>query len=44
MVLDSAKAKKLWKWQTVTSRNQILEEIARHAEANPNWLETSAPL
>ena len=43
MVLDSTKAKSLWKWQPATSRNQILEEIARHAEAHPNWLEISSP-
>jgi len=43
MVLDSTKAKKLWKWQPATSRNQILEEIARHAESNPDWLDISAP-
>jgi len=43
MVLDSTKAKSLWKWQPATSRNQILEEIACHAEANPDWLDISAP-
>ena len=43
MVLDSTKAKSLWKWQPAKSRNQILEEIARHAEAHPDWLEISAP-
>jgi CDP-paratose 2-epimerase len=44
MVLDSSKASKLWNWQPATPRNQILEEIALHAEANPDWLEISAPL
>jgi CDP-paratose 2-epimerase len=43
MVLDSTKAQTLWNWQPATSRNQILEEIARHAEANPDWLDISAP-
>jgi CDP-paratose 2-epimerase len=43
MVLDSSKAKKLWNWHPATPRNQILEEIARHAEAHPDWLEISAP-
>ena len=43
MVLDSAKAKALWNWHLATSRNQILEEIARHAEANPDWLDISTP-
>ena len=44
MVLDSTKARTLWNWQPAKSRNQILEEIALHAEAHPNWLEISAPL
>ena len=44
MVLDSSKAKSLWNWHPTTPRDQILEEIARHAEAHPNWLEISAPL
>jgi len=42
MVLDSGKAKSLWKWQPATSRNQILEEIALHAEAHLDWLEISS--
>ena len=44
MVLDSTKAKSLWKWQPAKSRNQILEEIGRHAEAHADWLKISAPL
>jgi CDP-paratose 2-epimerase len=44
MVLDSTKARTLWNWQPAKSRYQILEEIALHAEAHPNWLEISAPL
>ncbi len=43
MVLDSSKASKLWNWQPATTLNQILEEIALHAEAHPDWLEISAP-
>lgn len=43
MVLDSTKAKALWNWHPATSRNQILEEIAAHAEAHPGWLGISAP-
>ena len=43
MVLDSSKASKLWNWQPATTLNQILEEIALHAEENPDWLEISAP-
>lgn len=44
MVLDSTKAQTLWNWQPAKLRNQILEEIARHAEAHADWLEISAPL
>ncbi|PTY05972.1 CDP-tyvelose epimerase [Opitutaceae bacterium EW11] len=44
MVLDSAKAARLWNWQPQTSTREILAEIAKHARANPNWLEVSAPL
>jgi CDP-paratose 2-epimerase len=43
MVLDSSKAKLLWNWQPATPRNEILEEIARHAEKHPDWLDISAP-
>jgi len=44
IVLDSRKARRLWNWQPVTPTTQILEEIAVHAEANPGWLDLSAPL
>jgi len=44
MVLDSALAKRQWGWQLATPVSNILEEIARHAEQNPRWLEISAPL
>lgn len=43
LVLDSAKAKRLWSWQPTTPVSAILEEIARHAEAHPDWLKLSAP-
>lgn len=43
IVLDSAKAKRLWRWEARTPTDAILEEIARHAEAHPHWLELSAP-
>ncbi len=43
MVLDSTKSKTLWHWHPATSRNQILEEIAQHAEAHLDWLEISSP-
>ena len=44
MVLDSAKATRLWKWRPQTPATAILEEIADHARANPTWLDLSAPL
>jgi len=43
MVLDSAKAARLWDWRPLTPMNAILEEIAAHARANPGWLDLSAP-
>ena len=44
MVLDSAKAERLWSWQPATPTNAVLEEIAAHAQKHPDWLEVSAPL
>jgi CDP-paratose 2-epimerase len=44
MVLDSAKAQRLWNWSPATGTDAICEEIAAHAEAHPQWLELSAPL
>jgi CDP-paratose 2-epimerase len=44
MILDSAKAARVWSWQPKISTETILEEIAGHAEAHPGWLELSAPL
>lgn len=43
VVLDSAKAKRLWNWKPQTSTEDILEEIAEHALRHPNWLDLSAP-
>ena len=43
MVLDSAKAERLWNWGPTRTTPEILEEIALHAEAHPHWLELSAP-
>lgn len=44
MVLDSAKAARLWNWRPATPTAAILEEIAAHARTNPTWLDLSAPL
>jgi CDP-paratose 2-epimerase len=38
MVLDSSAVMKAWNWKPSTPRNDILEEIALHAEQHPNWL------
>ncbi len=43
MVLDSAKASRVWGWQPQTPPAAILEEIAVHAEAHADWLDLSAP-
>jgi CDP-paratose 2-epimerase len=43
MVLDSALAAKTWDWQPETSLKNVLDEIARHAELHPEWLELSLP-
>jgi len=43
MVLNSGLASKIWNWQPQTPLQTILEEIARHAESHPDWLDLSAP-
>ncbi|HWA10196.1 MAG TPA: NAD-dependent epimerase/dehydratase family protein [Opitutaceae bacterium] len=44
LVLDHAKATRLWNWRPQRSVGDILEEIAVHAREHPHWLELSAPL
>ncbi len=44
LVLDSAKATRLWHWHPTTPTPAILNEIAAHARAHPDWLDLSAPL
>lgn len=39
LVLDPSRARKEWKWRPQTPREAILEEIARHADMRPDWLE-----
>ncbi|MFN3409193.1 MAG: NAD-dependent epimerase/dehydratase family protein [Limisphaerales bacterium] len=41
MVLDSGLAQRQWNWRPQTRLPEILEEIARHAERNPEWLKLS---
>jgi pyruvate/2-oxoacid:ferredoxin oxidoreductase alpha subunit len=42
--LDPSKAGQIWSWYPTTPVSEILEEIAGHAEKNPDWLNISAPL
>jgi CDP-paratose 2-epimerase len=42
LVLDSSLAKQTWDWTPQTSLEATWNEIANHAEANPNWLEFTA--
>ena len=41
LILDSAAAKRDWDWQPETNLESILEEIAFHAEKQPDWLRIS---
>lgn len=41
LVLDSGLAAARWNWKVETSLESILEEIARHAESHPEWLDVS---
>jgi CDP-paratose 2-epimerase len=42
LVLDSDLARREWNWRPQTNLNDVLEEIADHAERNPDWLDLSA--
>jgi len=42
LVMDSRLAEKAWAWRPATKLQAILEEIAQHAEANPDWLQLSS--
>jgi CDP-paratose 2-epimerase len=44
LVLDHAKATRLWQWRPATPTPEVLDEIAAHARAHPEWLDLSAPL
>jgi len=39
LVLDSSLAESVWDWRVETPIESVLEEICKHAEENPNWLE-----
>lgn len=41
LVMNASLAQQVWGWTPVTTLPEILEEIALHAEENPQWLELS---
>lgn len=41
LVLDSAQAATEWNWKPTTRLESILDELAVHAEQNPDWLDLS---
>jgi CDP-paratose 2-epimerase len=43
LVLDSSLAERVWQWRPRRALEAILEEIAEHAEAHPDWLDLTAP-
>jgi CDP-paratose 2-epimerase len=44
LVMDSSLAGRVWNWQPQISLQDILEEIADHAEGHPDWLAQAATL
>jgi CDP-paratose 2-epimerase len=44
LVMDYALAQKTWDWSPARDLHSILEEIADHAERNPDWLKISGAL
>ncbi len=42
IVLDPSRAEQLWGWRATTSLEQVLDEIAEHALAHPEWLDLSS--
>jgi CDP-paratose 2-epimerase len=44
LILDSATAQNDWGWQPETSLESILEEIAAHADKEPDWLRNCGAL
>jgi CDP-paratose 2-epimerase len=41
LVMDTSLARESWGWAPQTSQEEILDEIANHAEQHPEWLELS---
>jgi len=42
LVMDSRLAERTWGWRPTITLPAVLEEIAQHAEAHPDWLELSS--
>ena len=42
IVMDSSAAAQMWQWQPETRLPALLEEIAEHAVAHPDWLSVTA--
>ncbi|HEX4641574.1 MAG TPA: NAD-dependent epimerase/dehydratase family protein [Chthoniobacterales bacterium] len=42
LVMDSRLAGEAWDWRPTTRLEVILQEIAQHAESNPDWLQLSS--
>ena len=39
IIMDSSTAQNVWNWKVQIKIDQLLNEIAQHAEQNPNWLD-----
>jgi len=44
LVLDSSLARQVWGFRPTHHRDDLFDEILRHAEAEPAWLDLSASL
>ncbi len=44
LVMDYSKARNVWGWEPRTALDEILSEIAEHAERNPDWLGISGAI
>ena len=44
LIMDANLARQTWDWEPQTTMEQILDEIAGHAEQHPEWLELSGSL
>jgi CDP-paratose 2-epimerase len=43
LVMDNRQATSVFKWRPKRNLPSVLDEIASHAERNPNWLELCSP-